>query len=217
MSRFIAIGDIHGCADEFDALLQKVAPAFGDRVVLLGDLVNRGPDSGRVIETARKLGAVSLLGNHERRLLQAWKTRAPGALDGDYLRTYRQLRPEDFSFMETMPLTHVDGGSGILCVHGGFMPNVPWHLQCAEVVTKVQVIDRQGMPRTRSQCPYGTLWAALWEGPEMVLYGHTPGRHVRRHRHAIGIDTACVRGGRLTAYVYPDDRYVQVHARMVYA
>jgi diadenosine tetraphosphatase ApaH/serine/threonine PP2A family protein phosphatase len=111
----------------------------------------------------------------------------------------------------------VDPASGLLCVHGGFMPGVPWQLQCAEVVTKIQVVDRDGMPHNRSSCPYGTLWAALWKGPETVIYGHTPGLRVRRHPKAIGIDTACVRGGHLTAYVYPQDHYTNVRARRSYA
>jgi diadenosine tetraphosphatase ApaH/serine/threonine PP2A family protein phosphatase len=216
MSRFIAIGDIHGCADEFEALLDRLAPAFGDRVILLGDLVNRGPDSRRVVRIARGLGAVCLLGNHELRLIQARHTRQVRRLEPDYRRTYDQLEPEDFAFLERMPLTHCDRASGLLCVHGGFMPGFPWQVQCAEIVTRIQVVDTDGMPRTRSQCPLGRPWASLWQGPEFVVYGHTPARKVRRHPLAIGIDTACVRGGRLTAYVYPEDRCHQVPARRAY-
>lgn len=217
MSRFIAVGDIHGCADEFETLLERLAPAFGDRIVLLGDLVNRGPDSPRVLRLAREIGATCLLGNHERRLLQAWRDRAPRRLDGDYRRTYERLDTEDFEFFARMPLTHVDPASGLLCVHAGFMPGFPWQLQQAEVVTRIQVLDAEGLPRMRSQCPHGRHWASSWAGPEFVLFGHTPTRRLRRYPHALGLDTACVRGGRLTAYVYPADRCVHVPARRAYA
>ena len=64
--RIIAIGDVHGCADEFETLLGRLALTRHDRVVLVGDLVNRGPDSARVLELARRHAHRSLLGNHER-------------------------------------------------------------------------------------------------------------------------------------------------------
>ena len=51
--RLIAIGDIHGCPREFEELLDKLELTKHDRVILLGDLVNRGPDSARVIALAR--------------------------------------------------------------------------------------------------------------------------------------------------------------------
>jgi predicted phosphodiesterase len=43
--RLIAIGDIHGCHQEFGDLLDRLALTREDRLILLGDLVNRGPDS----------------------------------------------------------------------------------------------------------------------------------------------------------------------------
>src|SRR5579862_663589 len=72
--RLIAIGDIHGCHLEFAELVERLELARDDRVVLLGDLVNRGPDSCRVIDLARQIKAVSLLGNHELRLLKHRQT-----------------------------------------------------------------------------------------------------------------------------------------------
>jgi hypothetical protein len=178
--------------------------------------VNRGPDSRRVLQIARRLGAVCLMGNHELRLLRAHANQSTARLDRDYLATYRALHEEDFQFLSGFPLTYQALDSLFLCVHGGFMPTFPWQLQCADVVTRIQVLNRQGLPCTRAACPRGQAWASTWQGPEIVLYGHTPGRRVRRYPYAIGLDTACVRGGRLTAYVYPEDRYVQVAARAAY-
>jgi adenine/guanine phosphoribosyltransferase-like PRPP-binding protein len=58
MGRTIVVGDIHGCALEFDDLLRSLGFAQGvDRVVLVGDLVARGPDSAGVVELARSCGA----------------------------------------------------------------------------------------------------------------------------------------------------------------
>ena len=63
MGRTIVVGDIHGCALEFDDLLRSLGFAQGvDRVVLVGDLVARGPDSAGVVELARSCGAWAVRG-----------------------------------------------------------------------------------------------------------------------------------------------------------
>ena len=72
--RLIAVGDIHGCHNEFEELLGQLELKAGDRLVLLGDLVNRGPSSSKVIDLARASGSISLLGNHELRLLKFRRT-----------------------------------------------------------------------------------------------------------------------------------------------
>jgi bis(5'-nucleosyl)-tetraphosphatase (symmetrical) len=67
----VFVGDIQGCADEFDELLARLGDSFGDEFVLhsVGDLVNRGPDNLRVLERMRELVAAGrghhVLGNHE--------------------------------------------------------------------------------------------------------------------------------------------------------
>ena len=50
--RLFAIGDIHGCPDELEAILKSIAPAAGDTVVFVGDYVDRGPSAHDVIELA---------------------------------------------------------------------------------------------------------------------------------------------------------------------
>ena len=60
MPRTIAIGDVHGCADEFEELLAKLELKPDDRVIQVGDLVNRGPDSHRVIELAHEYQVESI-------------------------------------------------------------------------------------------------------------------------------------------------------------
>ena len=101
-------------------------------------------------------------------------------------------------------------------VHGGFLPNEPWQKQPAEVVTRIQVIDRDGRPRKRADAPDAPSWADLWGGPPFVVYGHTPRPEAYKLKWSIGIDTGCVMGGYLTAYVLPDRRLVQVKARQRY-
>lgn len=216
--RLIAIGDIHGCHQEFAELLARLELTKDDRLVLVGDLVNRGPDSCKVIDLARQHGAISLLGNHELRLLNYRKNRVAVAeidreTDAD---TFQKLRAEDWTYLEAMPLTYFDEELNTVFVHGGFLPDEPWQRQPASVVTRIQSINKEGRPCKRADDPDAPPWANLWNGPPFVVYGHTPRPEVYRLKWSAGIDTACCMGGALTAYILPEKRFVQVKARRRY-
>jgi serine/threonine protein phosphatase 1 len=216
--RIIAIGDIHGCHQEFADLLDRLALTKDDRLILVGDLINRGPDSCKVIDLARQSRALSLLGNHELRLLTYRKNKTPIAdisreTDAD---TFQKLRPEDWAYLEAMPLTHYIEELNTVFVHGGFLPNEPWQRQPASVVTRIQAVDANGKACKRAEAPDAPLWADLWNGPPFVVYGHTPRPEVYKLKWSVGIDTACVMGGSLTAYILPEKRFVQVKARRRY-
>jgi diadenosine tetraphosphatase ApaH/serine/threonine PP2A family protein phosphatase len=214
--RLIVIGDIHGCHAEFAELLAQLAPTRDDRLVLLGDLVNRGPDSRRVIELARAHRAIALLGNHELRLLKYRRTGDRKYIKEKDLDTYDKLQPADWDFLEAMPLTFEEPDLNVVCVHGGFLPGEPWQKQSAEVVTRIQVVDREGRPAKRAAAPTAPPWADLWSGPPFVIYGHTSRPDIYKLKWSVGIDTACAMGGSLTAYVLPERRFVQVKARKKY-
>jgi serine/threonine protein phosphatase 1 len=214
--RLIAVGDIHGCPFEFNELLEQLELTAGDRLVLLGDLVNRGPDSPGVIDRAKAAGALSLMGNHELRLLKFRKTGDRKYMKEHDLETFDALRTSDWDYIEAMPLTFEEPELNTVFVHGGFLPNEPWQKQPAEVVTRIQVVDKEGRPRKRADAPDAPAWADLWGGPPFVVYGHTPRPEVYRLKWSVGIDTGCVMGGHLTAYVLPERRIVQVKARQRY-
>jgi hypothetical protein len=215
--RIIAIGDIHGCYQEFAELLARLELTKDDRLILVGDLINRGPDSCKVIDLARQHRALSLLGNHELRLLTYRKDKTPVAdisreTDAD---TFQKLRAEDWAYLEAMPLTHYIEELNTVFVHGGFMPNEPWQRQPASVITRIQSIAN-GKPCKRAEAPNAPPWTDLWTGPPFVVYGHTPRPEVYKLKWSVGIDTACVQGGCLTAYILPEKRFVQVKARRRY-
>ncbi|KAJ6005674.1 Metallo-dependent phosphatase [Penicillium sp. IBT 35674x] len=71
--RLIIVGDVHGMRKSLEALLEKVGfdKQKGDHLILVGDLVNKGPDSPGVIDLAIKLGASAVRGNHENAVLNA--------------------------------------------------------------------------------------------------------------------------------------------------
>ena len=214
--RLIAIGDIHGCHLEFAELLNRVEITADDQLILLGDLVNRGPDSCKVIDLARQHHAISLLGNHELRLLNYRRTSDTAFQKENDSETADKLRPEDWTYLESMPLWHYVEELQTVFVHGGFLPDEPWQKQPAQVITRIQVVDAQGRPRKRADEPDAPTWAELWNGPPFVVYGHTPRAEIYKLKWSVGIDTGCVMGGHLTAYILPEKRFVQIKARKVY-
>ncbi len=214
--RLIAIGDIHGCHREFEDLLDKLDLEKDDRLVLLGDLISRGPDSGKVVELAREYATASLLGNHELRHLNYRRTDDPSHLKKYDYATMDQLRGRDWDYLENMKLTYEDEELGVVLVHAGFLPDRPWQKQPARIVTRIQVVGKDGEPHKRSEMPDAPHWSELWSGPPFVIYGHTPRPEVARTKWTLGLDTACVLGGHLTAYILPEKRIVQVKARERY-
>lgn len=121
-----AIGDIQGCAAPLDALLAAIDfdPAR-DRLWLVGDLVNRGPDSLAVLRRVMALGdaVTTVLGNHDLHLLAAAVCiRRPNPRD--------TLRPvleapdcdELLDWLRRRPLLHHDQSSGRVLVHAGIPP-----------------------------------------------------------------------------------------------
>src|SRR3954468_11954373 len=148
--RLIAIGDIHGCHLEFAELLARLELTKADRLILLGDLVNRGPDSCKVIDLAREHRAIALLGNHELRLLNFRRTGDTKFFKDSDAATAEKLRPEDWAYLEAMPLTHHEPELEPVFSQGGFLPDEPGQKQSANVVTRIQVIDRDGKPRKRA-------------------------------------------------------------------
>jgi hypothetical protein len=79
----IIVGDIHGCLDEFKALLVKCNyDARLHSVVLVGDLVNKGPFSAEVVKFCRQIGAHSVRGNHDEAALRARCRRTDGCTVG---------------------------------------------------------------------------------------------------------------------------------------
>lgn len=120
-----AIGDIQGCAAEFEALLKEVSFKPGrDTVYLLGDLVNRGPDSLAVLRRVRSLGtsAVSLLGNHDLHLLANAAGGRSSARD-----TFSEIlaapdRDDLLEWLAALPLAVRWPVDGSLLVHAGIAP-----------------------------------------------------------------------------------------------
>lgn len=217
MPRTIAIGDVHGCSDEFEELLNALELKAEDRVVQVGDLVNRGPDSHGVLALAREFKVEAILGNHELRLLRGHREGQTKLLKSYDHPTIKSMTDDDWAFLEALPKFRYGPTRDLVMVHGGFMPNQPWQSQDLDLITSIQVIDKKGKPAKRSDAPNASPWADSWKGDPFVIYGHTPRPNILERPGSVGIDTGCVYGGHLTAYIIEDRSLVQVRARKAYA
>jgi predicted phosphodiesterase len=214
--RTLFIGDVHGCADELDALLEESGWRPGERVVLVGDLVAKGPDSAGVVSRARELSLRAVRGNHDEHVLR-WHQghQKPGKqLKPEHQQVLDTLTPSDWRYLESLPLYLRLSDLNVLAVHAGVVPGVPLEQQRQEHLLNLRSITSAGKPSKRVSD--GAPWARFWKGPELILYGHDAVRGLQRHPHAYGLDSGCVYGGRLTAYALPEGRFYSVPARRAY-
>lgn len=212
--RTIIIGDVHGCLDELLTLVSRCGYAPGDRLILVGDLVAKGPDSIGVVSWARESGAEAVLGNHDEHVLRA-RRGIPGK--PKHLRLAEALGRQDAAWLEARPLFLPAGelqGKPLVVVHAGLMPGVPIEAQQRDHLLNLRSVTADGSP---SKAIEGDPWASRWSGPEQIVFGHDSLRGLQQYPWAIGLDTGCVYGRRLTALVLPEGKFVSVSARHAYA
>jgi len=222
-----AVGDIHGESEMLRELLAKLPLASDDRVVFVGDYVDRGPDSkgvvDRLIAFSREHPCEFLLGNHESMFLDFLGWKGPDYFGGDAflmnggdrtLASYDYFRhlisgqrefalPADHEkFFRSLKLYHREGD--YLFLHAGIgrdllgESDVDWALKRAH--TEDLLWDR-----ACADLPHGL--------GVTIVYGHTPSADFAVRWNppfSIGIDTAAVYGGRLTAIRLPDETLFQV-------
>lgn len=210
--RTIAIGDIHGCYDELIDMI-TVLEEDGkyhkdtDRLIFLGDYIDRGKDSNKVVKYIRELqrnnkNVIALMGNHEDMCIDYNKDRFANY---DWLCNGANATMEsyddeaqlmsDIMWMKTLPLYYED--EHFIYVHAGIDANKPMTEQSSRNLLWV-----------RDSFIYSTT-----KYNKKVIFGHTPSLLVGRndkpyctHTGNIGIDTGCVFGGCLTALIIEDDK-----------
>jgi len=144
-----AIGDIQGCYDELQSLLEKLQfDPSSDRLWLTGDLVNRGPKSLEVLRLVKGLGdrAVTVLGNHDLHLLALWQHHHRHFKSNDTLSNIF-IAPDGeelLHWLRHQPMMHYEAELGFALVHAGLPPQ--WDLQqalaCAAEVEAVLRSDK---------------------------------------------------------------------------
>jgi len=226
-ARTFVIGDIHGCVDEIDRLLETLAPAAGDTVVCLGDYIDRGPASKAVIDRLIRLRhegprCVFLKGNHEDMFLgflgegggfgEAFlanggvHTLRSYGLSGEYGELRGAHLPQaHLEFLRSLQVYHEAGD--FLCVHAGLDPSRALEAQREEDLLWI----RDEFISQPHSFPY------------TVLFGHTPQREVLLDvPFKVGLDTGLVYWNKLSCLELAEKRLFQlrrgerrVHSRSV--
>jgi serine/threonine protein phosphatase 1 len=207
-----AIGDVHGCAEELELLVRKLPLTPDSTIVLLGDYIDRGPNSRGVIdfllELRRKWTVVALRGNHELMLSEFLEAKDP-ILVGRYilnggsatLQSYANaageywIPTEHLEFFRSLRTSYE--ASHYFFVHAG-VPNIPLSELDQEACEEEMLWTRA--PFLRSQF--------AWE--KIVVHGHSTVAEVEIARNRICVDTGCVYGGSLTAIELPSHRVYSV-------
>jgi Calcineurin-like phosphoesterase len=200
--RTIVVGDVHGCRDEAERLLDLVQFGAGDDLYFLGDLLSRGPDPEGVLALVRRTGAKSVRGNHDDALLRwhaaqrAGDSEAP--IKGSQKRIAEQLDENDWDLMESLPLYLDLAEHDLRLVHAGVVPGVAIDAQPVEALLSMRYLGPNNEPIEKGG---SVLWGTRYEGPPHVVFGHNAQPEPQLHAWATGIDTAAVYGGKLTALV----------------
>jgi len=232
--RLVIVGDVHGCKDELEALLEKVSfnRDSGDHLILTGDMLNKGPKSTEVVDLARSLRASCVRGNHEDRiLLLRHQMRVEGTLkmsnsnEAQERQIARQLTEEQAAWLDGCPLIlkvgQIHGMGQVVVVHGGLVPGLALDKQDPSSVMNMRTIDLD--THVPSASKNGIHWTKLFNkhqsltesrlkesdldpqsGLTTVVYGHDAASSLSIKPYTKGLDSGCVKGNKLSALVIED-------------
>jgi len=213
--RIFAIGDIHGTYNKLCALLERLPYRPGkDRLVFLGDYINRGNGSAKVLKLLCELKkqdpkVITLLGNHEHLLLEYQGSGDPALLPflrtmgldstvssyGDGASGNLNLQTSGFMPKEHRQFLHdllpYWENDHYIFVHAGLAPNLP--LEKNDLSTLCEARD--------------SFWTIDHDFGKKVIFGHTPFELPFVTPTKIGIDTGAVYGNLLTAIELPGENF----------
>lgn len=206
----LVIGDIHGCADELDALLDASALTPDDTIIALGDLLDKGLHPRRVLARWQQMPNFhSIRGNHEQYHLDAVdEINLPSCTQ---LRT-RWLLDEQYAdaiaLMRELPLYRETDDA--LLVHGYYEPGIAPDQQRDDVLLGLDSGAAYLMET------YDRPWFDLYDGDKPIITGHKDYTQMQKalviDKRVYSIDTRCVFGGALTGLLLPEWRWVQIPA-----
>jgi len=220
---YVIYGDVHGCLEEWEEL-RKLIPKNSFEISV-GDILDKGPYPVEALRYAKKNKIFTIMGNHEYKHIRKYWGRNV-KLDEDQQRIYPKLKQEDFEFIESMPFFLKL--NRLTVVHAGitnkiYLSNPPLNIMTLLLFLRDVDENEKFLPLNHNN-PNARYWADVYNGHEgFVVYGHNPFREVKKNKHSIGIDTGCVYGNKLTAYVIKnplkpyEGEIIQVKAKKQYA
>lgn len=205
MQRTLVIGDIHGCYDELLRLIETAKIRSNDQIIAVGDLITKGPKNREVLDFfATGDNRSSVIGNHDFAILRFWRGEEVDLTEAQE-RTLSELQdnPRYYrDYLESLPF-YIELEAHVV-VHAGLRPGVPLSEQTKEDLMELRTL---GPDRTSRE---GIPWFEKYDGDKVVLFGHWPGPEPKLARRAIGLDTGCVYGNRLTGYIIESSELISV-------
>jgi bis(5'-nucleosyl)-tetraphosphatase (symmetrical) len=200
--RTIVVGDVHGCIDELRELLFEVVDVRDtDRIIMLGDLIDKGPDPAGVVALVKGLGATSVMGNHEEKALR-WRRHENRRksdpahyknpmrpLNETRLAQWSKISEENWEWINSWPV-YININNTFTAVHAGAMPDAPIEKQVPNELMRLRYVRcitdpvhgyatyrMAGLKETgeRPDAKEGESivhWTSLWQGPRSIIYGH---------------------------------------------
>ena len=228
--RTIFIGDLHGCFDLAVELLVKCQVTSSDRIIFLGDYVDRGAHNDKCCDLVREIeqrqgSPAGILGNHEERHVHyadqvlEGKTLVEANMPPTHVATRKQLRPEHYDWFRTLPLFIRVPEFNMVAVHAGVYPGRTIEQQKARHLLHIQSIKPpEEQSKWPSKVPDDTwkFWSHFWDGPEHIVFGHSVLTKPLRTDKVTGIDGGAVFGHQLHALVMPDNEIISVQATTSY-
>jgi hypothetical protein len=234
----VAVGDVHGCIDELQELLKLLSYDPNQmRLILLGDLMDRGPDPVGCVRFVRELNVECVKGNHEDKhvrwrkhevkRMQTGKDNPMKKLSKIARQQNEALSEAEMQWMKNLPVK-LDLGNGFWAVHAGCEPRATLADQSYNQIMRVRYVNHKGrgVPLNADKtAPENTVyWTERWNGPESIVYGHCihDSYNARIDEHdgtiCVGIDTGCCFGGHLTAAVFNTNgiEFARVKAKQIY-
>lgn len=230
--KFDIIGDIHGCYDEFLNLIDKLGYLMntgipvhpdGRNLVFVGDTMDRGPDSIKMLNLVFKLQEATTLiyspGNHCNKLYRFAKGNqvqlthgletTVAELDALTKDERKRFLTTYCKFYEALPLYHSLNDGNLIIAHAGIREEMIGATPSEKMRVFVLYGDITGkkLPDGR---PLRRDWAKHYKGDPFIVYGHTPVKEVRFVNNTANVDTGCVFGGKLTALRYPEMEIMSV-------
>jgi bis(5'-nucleosyl)-tetraphosphatase (symmetrical) len=211
-NRTIIIGDVHGCLDELIALITKVNyRPENDSIYFLGDVINRGPFSKETYLRIKELGAISLLGNHERHILTCLASNQRS----DVVETMEKEFGKAFqSFVDDIAKwpTFIETDDFIL-VHAGLVPGEHPSESDDWMLTSIRTWDGKGCDLNN---PNNPPWFDFYFGSKLIVFAHWAALEGVVRSNVIGLDSGCVYGKSLSAFLLQEQTIVSVPAMQVY-
>ena len=236
---FDIIGDVHGCWSELESLLSELGYLIynglavhpdGRRLLFLGDLVDRGPDSVKVLKFVMGMvaseppyQALWVRGNHDDKILRHLQGR-PVTLSPEQLLTMEQINQENevnpefidclVDFLDAAP-SHLWLDDGKLVIaHAGI--EEPMIGKAGKVLLSFTLYGQTTGETDDFGLPVRQDWAANYSGKATIVYGHSVTVTPKFVGKTICLDSGCCFGGKLTALRYPEKELVSVPALKVY-